>query len=210
MILVRHGDSQHKVDGVTGGRRSCKGLTETGRQQAARLRDRFARDPSLAAPIHLYTSVVPRAIETAHILAEAFGADGAHQDCDLCSWHIPAECDGIPVREFQQRYAIPGGGVFRPFEAGNESWAELVGRVGRALWRIAQRHQGETTVVVAHTEVVNASLIVFGDLPLMLAFDGLVSNTSITEWITDDDTTVWPHARWTLVRFNDAAHLESP
>jgi probable phosphoglycerate mutase len=115
----------------------------------------------------------------------------------------------MPVKEFQQRFAVPGGGVFRPFEAGNESWAELVGRAGRALWGIAQRHRAETAVVVTHTEVVNASLIVFGDLPLMPAFDVAVANTSITEWTTDGDPTDWPHARWTLVRFNDAAHLES-
>jgi 2,3-bisphosphoglycerate-dependent phosphoglycerate mutase len=212
IILVRHGESQHKVAGVTGGPRSCKGLTETGRQQAARLRDRFASGSRWIPPLHIYTSVLPRAIETAHILAEAIGKtpDAVHQDCGLCSWHIPAEVDGMSVTEFQQQFAVPGGGVFRPFEAVSESWAEMVSRTGRALSGLAQKHQGETTLVVAHAEVVEISLIVFGSLPLARAFDVQVGNTSLTEWITDEDTFAWPPARWTLVRFNDTAHLEAP
>ena len=43
LVLVRHGESQCGVDGVPGGHRGCTGLTDLGRDQAARLRDRLAR-----------------------------------------------------------------------------------------------------------------------------------------------------------------------
>lgn len=207
IILVRHGDSQHKVEGTTGGPQSCKGLTETGRQQAARLRDRLAGDSSLTAPLPIYSSIVPRAIETAQIVAEAFAHAPVQQDCGLCSWHIRPEWEGKTWAEVFQDYNVPGGGVFRPFQEGAESWAELVGRVGRALMGIAQRHRNETVLVVCHKESVEASLIVFGDLPLNRSFDAEVANASLTEWITEGDTLAWPPPRWTLVRFNDAAHL---
>ena len=188
----------------------CQGLTDLGREQAARLRDRLLHSAPSLSPIHIYTSVVPRAIETAQILAEAFGKNQSEirQDCNLCSWHIPAEQDGMPVTEFQQQFAVPGGGVFRPFESVSESWSELVGRTGHALWGIAQRHYGETILVVGHAETVAASLIAFGNLPLNISFDVHIANASLTEWLTDEETTAWPSVRWTLVRFNDSAHLE--
>jgi len=206
LLLTRHGESLHKLEGTTGGPESCKGLTDVGRLQAARLRDRLARELGAGAPFRVYASVLPRAVETARIVSEPFGGE-VEQDCDLCSWHIRPEWEGLTWDEVKHRHPSPGGGVYRPFEAGAETWAELVGRVGRALYGIVQRHRGETTIFVAHTEVVEASLIVLGALPLMLPFDGRVANASITEWSTDGDTTAFPSPRWTLVRFNDAAHL---
>jgi 2,3-bisphosphoglycerate-dependent phosphoglycerate mutase len=70
---------------------------------------------------------------------------------------------------------------------------------------------------VTHAEVVEASLITFGSLPLHRAFDVAVAPASVTEWATDDDPSAewpvqvspWPSVRWTLVRLNDAAHLAS-
>ena len=192
------------------GPRSCQGLTDLGREQATRLRERLCRSSQITLPVHIYASVVPRAIETAHILAEAFGEEQREirEECGLCSWLVPAPCDGMPVTEFQQNLAAPGGGVFRPFESVSETWAELSARTGRSLWSIAQRHCGETAVVVAHRETVVASLIAFGNLPLRPAFEVDVANASLTEWHTEEDPSAWPPACWTLARFNDNAHNE--
>jgi broad specificity phosphatase PhoE len=208
LILVRHADSRHKAAGVTGGPRSCTGLTDAGRDQAARLRARLARDfAGGEPPAAVYASVLPRAVETAEIAGAAFGSPEVRQDCGLCTWHIPPEWDGLTWDQVRWRHSAEGGGVYRPFEHGAESWAELVARVGRALYGIAQRHRGGTALVFTHKEVVEASLIVFGALPLMLPFEGRVENTSLTEWTTDGDPAAFPHPRWTLERFNDAAHL---
>ena len=207
LLLVRHGDSQHKIDGVLGGPRGCRGLTETGGQQAAKLRDRLRRERDFQSPVNLYASILPRAVETARILAEAFPGTTVQQDCGLCTWHTPAEWDGKRWEEYQASHTLAGGGVFLPFEAGNETWAELVARVSRSLLGIAQKHRDQTTVVVAHTETVEASFVTFGSVPLFRPFDLQVANTSLTEWTTEEDPTTWPPGRWTLVHFNDTAHL---
>lgn len=203
LLIVRHGASHHRADGVVGGPRSCPGLTAEGRAQVEMLGKRLVRELD-ERPAAVYSSVIPRAVETAQILASTLGQPEVIQDCDLCSWHIPAEADGMPTERFQRDLRSPGGGIYRPFEQGNESWAELVARTGRALERIAARHVRRTAVVVAHGETVETSLIVFGGLPLAPGFDVDIAPASITEWRTDGDPQAWPRPRWTLVRFNDS------
>jgi probable phosphoglycerate mutase len=61
LILIRHGDSWHRVRGVGGGPKGDTGLTEQGRAAASRLRDRLARRPDLAGAA-LYNSTLPRAV----------------------------------------------------------------------------------------------------------------------------------------------------
>ena len=205
IILIRHGASHHKDDGVVGGPRGCRGLTNVGRQQAEALARRLNRELQ-EPPSAVYCSVLPRAVETAEILAAALGVPAFEQDCSLCTWHTPPAADGMPWSEYRPTSSLAGGGVYRPFERGNESWSELVGRSGRALEQIAARHAGQTVLSVAHAETVVSSLIVFGCLPLMLAFDVMVAPASITEWVTEGDPEAWPRPRWTLVRLNDSGH----
>jgi probable phosphoglycerate mutase len=197
LLFVRHGESWHKLDGVLGGPRTCRGLTPLGRTQATAVVDRLG-----AAPVAVYSSIIPRAIETAGIIADALGLPST-EDCGLCTWHSPAFADGMPVADYQRDHSLPGGGIFRPFEEGNESWAELVVRTSRTIIDIADRHRGTTAVIVAHAETVNASFHALGQLPLMRSFDTVVDPASITEWTTDEDpTAAIPPARWTLHRFN--------
>jgi probable phosphoglycerate mutase len=88
-------------------------------------------------------------------------------------------------------------------------------RVSKALTTIAARNAGATAIVVAHAEVMEASLITFGSLPVYRNFDVRVAAASVTEWVTTDDPSAawpvqvspWPPVRWTLARLNDAAHL---
>lgn len=206
LLLIRHGASQHTEDGVVAGRLGRHGLTEIGRRQAENLAARLARELP-GRPDAIYRSVPRRAVETAEILAAALGGMEVVEDCGLCSWHTPAYADGLPVREFQRDHALPGGGVYRPFEDGNESWSEMVGRTGRSLETIASRHAGKTVVAVAHNETVRSSLIVFGGLPLATGFDVAIAPTAITEWMTEGDPDAWPRPRWTLVRLNDSGHV---
>lgn len=206
LILVRHGDSHHKADGIVGGPRGCCGLTDAGRRQAEALGRRLAADLP-TPPAAIYCSVLPRAIETAELVAAAIGLETVVQDCGLCTWHTPDYADGMPVTEFQRAHATAGGGPYRPFEEGNESWAELVARAGRSLETIAADHAGRTVVIVTHNEVVKISLIALGGVPLTPSFETAISPASITEWIADGDPGAWPRPRWTLMRLNDGAHL---
>jgi len=70
LILVRHGDSHHKEDGVIGGRQGCRGLNDLGLRQVTALAHRLADDLE-APPDAIYSSVLRRALETAEIMATA-------------------------------------------------------------------------------------------------------------------------------------------
>ena len=93
VTLIRHAHPQAAITGVVAGPKGDTGLSDLGRQQAAALRDRllalgFTTDVVL-------TSILPRAVETAQILAPALGEPEIEQDCDLCELH-PGDADGIP------------------------------------------------------------------------------------------------------------------
>ncbi|MER7129882.1 histidine phosphatase family protein [Streptosporangium saharense] len=209
-LFVRHGDSLHRQEGVTGGPRSCRGLTVAGREQARRLGRRLATElaetaATGASEASIYSSVLPRAVETARAISAACGLAFSRdsQDCGLCTWHIPPEADGLLSEEFLRRFPAEGGGVHRPFQVGNESWAELVTRVSRTVADLAHRHRGGTVIVVGHAETVEVSFNALGLLPVYRSFDLEVSPASVTEWVTDEDPGRWPPPRWTLARFNE-------
>lgn len=93
LLFVRHGDSVHKREGVVGGPKGCRGLTETGREQAARLARQVAAEIG-TGKASIYSSPLPRAVETAAAISAASGLR-ASQDCGLCTWHTPPEADGL-------------------------------------------------------------------------------------------------------------------
>ena len=208
-MLIRHGESMAMVESVEGGHEGCRGLSDHGRRQVEALRDRLAATGEARADA-LYASVLPRAIETAEILAPAVGDLEVRQDCDLCEQH-PGEGDGLTWTEFQARYR-PEGWRFDPYEPvspGGESAAEFNARVARALTKVADAHRGGTVVVACHGGVVAASMISFLGLPFQGGLVKLFShNTSLTEWELDtgDDGADHPPP-WQLLRYNDAAHL---
>jgi broad specificity phosphatase PhoE len=201
LIFVRHGEALHTIDAVVGGPRGCRGLTALGHEQARTLADRLADDLAGDGQVAVYSSTLRRAIETAQPIAASF-ATTPRQDCGLCTWHVPSYADGMPTSRFQAEHAVVGGGVFRPFEEGNESWAELVLRTSQAIMGIAHRHHGSTVVLVGHSETVESSFHALGAQPLYRAFDTRVAPASVTEWVTDGNPTSWPPPRWTLHRFS--------
>ncbi len=109
----------------------------------------------------------------------------------------------MPVREFGSRHGADGGGIYRPFQHGNETWAQMVTRTSQAIIDIADRHRGQTVVIVGHSETVEISFNAVGLLPVYRSFDLCVSPASVTEWSTNEDPTRWPSPRWILHRFDD-------
>jgi broad specificity phosphatase PhoE len=210
VVIVRHGEAQSYVDGVIGGHRGCRGLSALGRRQVMALRDRLAATGELGPVAALYSSVLPRAVETAEILAGAFGDRGdgdgggvvaVSQSCSLCEVHPGDELDGMLVSDF--RSAHGSAEPVSPFDRwgpGAESWAEFVVRVGAGLLELARAHAGSTVVVAAHGGVVDASFRVFGDVPIQRRMTHFTSNASLTEWVDVD-------GEWLLARYNDASHV---
>ena len=217
LVLIRHGESRATVDGTLGGHQGCRGLTERGRRQAQALAGRLDRTGELSDTSVLLTSVLPRAIETAEIVAPALGSLEIERDCDFCEFHV-GEADGLTWEEFRSRYRPVGQrhDRFRPLAPGAESWATFSTRVGTALHGVASSHPGATVVVVCHGGVIEGSLMALGNLPLRRSFDVAIHNASLTEWTRPAEAAVGSdeaaagsddEIRWTLVRFNDTAHL---
>jgi probable phosphoglycerate mutase len=205
LILVRHGDANAGFHGVIGGPIGCTGLTHRGRQQAAALRDHLAASGRVRADV-LLSSVIPRAIETAEIIAPGLGIETFGRECDLCEVHTGA-ADGLEWAEWGVRYgsfdmeADPD----RVFAPDGESWNSFHERVQQVLERLAQEYEGRTVVAVCHAGVIMASMRVL--LGISQPGTGArlqPTNTGLTEWECEPEP-----GRWTLHSFNEASHLLS-
>ncbi len=202
LVLVRHGEARCNVDGVVGGMRGDGSLTERGREQVRSLRDRLARSGEFDDLTAIYTSTLPRAVETAAILAPSLPEGLAPvADDDLCELR-PGDADGLTWEELVERY---GSLSWRedphaPFAPGGESRVEFYERCERALGRLVERHPGERVLVVSHGGVIEQAMkILQGDGPV--ARLGLrTDNASVTEIEFDG-----PRRR--LLRYNDVAPL---
>jgi probable phosphoglycerate mutase len=203
IVLIRHGQALAFTERVIAGH-TCKGLSDHGRSQAARLRDRLVRTGELRSASAFYASLMRRAHETAEIIAPGIG-DGTleiRQDCGLCEQH-PGDADGILWADYDKQFGsiatLEATDRSRIAAPGSESVDMMVSRVGQALDRLADEHRDETIVVACHGGVVGCSFEALAGIRLN-ALVRYTENTAITEWLHDE------HG-WSLVRFNDAAHL---
>jgi broad specificity phosphatase PhoE len=203
LILVRHGEAYAGFSGVIGGRTGCTGLTPHGRRQAEALRDHLSAFGRVRADA-LVASELPRAIETAQIIAPGLGFETFAQHCDLCEVHT-GEADGLEWTEYASRHgsfdmeAEPD----RVFAPEGESWNSFHDRVRQMLHRLVAEYPGQTVVAVCHAGVIQATVRVLLGIPHPGTGAQLrPTNTGLTEWEHDDSL-----GRWTLHAFNDAGHL---
>ncbi|GBD11204.1 Phosphoserine phosphatase 1 [bacterium HR23] len=163
LLLVRHGETPYNREGRVQGQ-SREGLTPLGRLQAQGL-GRLLRG---YAPTALYTSPLPRAVETAHILAGHLGLDPLPLPA-LAEMHL-GEMDGLTIAELRQRYPLfmeawrkDPAGVQVP---GGESLPQVQERAWHAVEDLLLRHPQETVVAVSHNFTILALLTRALGLPL--------------------------------------------
>jgi len=202
LVLIRHGESRVTVARVIGGSRTCTGLSELGVRQAEALRDRLTATGELDGADVLVSSTLPRARETAEIVAPALGGLPVEEIDDLRE-HDPGEADGLSFDEFVERYGSPDleQDPYLPLSPGGESLAGFHVRAATALHALVRANEGRTVVVACHGGVIDAALRSFLRLPAVGAFDLFTKNTALTELVRA------PSGRWRLLRYNDAAHL---
>lgn len=205
IVLIRHGESQAQVQGFVSGHSTCTGLSDEGRHQAERLRDRLLASGELAGVDAVATSILPRAQETAQILLPALGVDAPEATCGLCELH-PGDAEGLFWRDISPQFPKtddPHDPFLRRYP-GMETWAEMYSRAGEQLLKTAAAHPGGRVVVVAHGGTIGASFVSLGRLPMSRGIEFVLAtvNTSLTEWELSDGA-------WTLIRFNDASHIPS-
>jgi 2,3-bisphosphoglycerate-dependent phosphoglycerate mutase len=206
VVLVRHGEAECNVNHVVGGVRGCTGLTDLGRRQVAALAARLADTGELSDATAFYSSILPRAVETAALLRPVVGvgaaAGAAVARCDLCELH-PGEADAMAWSEVIDTFGVPDWNVdeTQSIAPGGESWAGFVARASGAVRGLAERHPGEQVVAAVHAGVVEASLIAFLGIRPETYRRGWVRtmHASLTEW-----EWVPTESRWILLRYNDA------
>jgi probable phosphoglycerate mutase len=206
VVLVRHGEAECNVTRIVGGVLGCKGLTDLGRRQVAALAARLAVTGELDSASVLYSSVLPRAAETADLLQPVLGGGtlpAALQQCDLCELH-PGQADGMTWQEVIDTFGIPEWDTDpdAPIAPGGESWLNFTERASEAVHALAERHPGELVVAAVHAGVIEATMIRFLQIPPEVYRRGWVRirHASLTEW-----EWVSAESRWILLRFNDAA-----
>lgn len=202
LYLIRHGD----YIGVEDGFLTDKGLSPLGVRQVERLRDRLVATREIPADV-LISSTMPRALETAEMLAPALGLPVIH-DPDVQEWHND-ETEPITPEEFRAKLAATHAPdvPFVEIVPGAETRAEFMTRAGTALHRILREHEGKAIVVVCHGGIVEASFHYFFGLPTLRLPSAFVevAHTAITCWRTFDDPGLG--TPWMLADYNDATHL---
>ncbi len=202
LILIRHGESQCNVDGIIGGLKGCTGLSAEGKKQARKLQRRLTHTGELGDNVVIYSSDLPRAIETAKYVARAVGIEEVFKDKALKELD-PGEGDGMAWKDFLDKYGVPNfkQDPDKPVADGGESWNHMMDRAKNTMVKITNRHIDKTVVAVCHGGVIQASMARF----LRLANNGVEANlrpeyTSITEWRGRNRV-------FRLVRYNDYGHL---
>jgi probable phosphoglycerate mutase len=209
VVLVRHGHSVAQEQGYLSGHDTCRGLSERGRQQVVALRDRLERTGELTGATALYASILPRAIETAELLAPVVGGHEIRTDCGFCESHV-GEAEGRSYSELEGLFTSDEWtNDQRPFP-GWETWQEMGERVSRALDAAIEQHSGETIVIACHGGVIVQAMQRWLGLQLPTPDDAAwfaPANSSITEWRGAPNPYRSGTLALELVRYNDHAHL---
>lgn len=146
VILVRHGEANHHIRGLTGGWTRSH-LTDAGREQSRLTGERLAG--MLGEGAALYASDLPRAAEAAEIIGANAGLtvnfdeglrEFANGEAADITWEEAKKIQAPPSLPLIDYVPYPGA----------ECWREMTERVYAAMDRIADADP-DTAVVVAHT-----------------------------------------------------------
>jgi broad specificity phosphatase PhoE len=198
LILVRHGESEYMVNGLTGGWTDTP-LTELGRMQAEATGKRLA--DVMKEPYAFYSSDLRRAAETARIIGTLLGKDPI-LTADLREHNNGRAAD--KSKEEAERMKLPETEPILDWVPypGAESWRMMHARVTAFFEKIIHE---DVVLVVAHS-MVNLSAIHWWltlgeDMLSRISFD--IDVCSIT-WLT---LNTWGEK--TVSRSNDTSHLLS-
>lgn len=150
ILLVRHA-LPLRVDAVPGGGPADPGLSDRGREQAARVVQALAGDDVAA----VYSSPLTRALETAAPLASALGMwvevlDGLAEFDSADGSYVPVEelrASGDPRWELLRRGDLYSAGV---------DPVRFRARVVEAVESVVRQHPGGRAVLFTHAGVLNA------------------------------------------------------
>jgi broad specificity phosphatase PhoE len=158
VFLARHGEAEFEMPLFMdhGG-----SLTTLGRKQARELGARLQREKI----VHVYTSTVSRAVQTAELAAAELGVGVTVRE-GLVELAL-GEAIGIPADSgfFDEAMEAWTSGDVEFKAAGSETAVEIAERVRRVLDDVADQHRGEAVLVVSHGAAIVATLSVLAFQP---------------------------------------------
>ena len=200
-ILIRHGQSEHHVNGMTGGWTDSP-LTARGRQQAARLAARL-KDALAEHPLRLISSDLTRTRQTAEIISAPLNLP--IELAPALREYNNGQAAGLTRADAQLlRAPIPHNPLDgRPFPDA-ENWWEFYQRVTDYLEGLEQ-NPAQIVLLVTHFGTINNILVWWLQLPISTKRRpwtyAQVDPTSLTVLRTN------AQGERLLARLNDTAHL---
>jgi 2,3-bisphosphoglycerate-dependent phosphoglycerate mutase len=201
LFLVRHGESEHHVRGLTGGWTDLP-LTTRGLEQAARTAEHLARTIG-ERPISLFSSDLRRASMTAEAIAERLGLavveDPGLRELDNGRAAGLTQAEAKHLQLPRTEPAVD----WMPYPEA-ETWRAMTDRVAQCMERLAH-HSSPTVIVVSHAGAATAVVKWWLRLPdaTKHQVDFEFRPCSITELAVSE----WGER--VLVRLNDTAHLQA-
>ncbi|MEX1222943.1 MAG: histidine phosphatase family protein [Pirellulales bacterium] len=167
LYLARHGETANNHAGRLQGQQGHHGLSETGVEQARRLGELLQARPIAA----VYSSPLRRAMQTAEIVAAAYGYEvrpvPALMEVNVGRWEGRSWAE-ISASEPAAYAAFMDNPAESPYDGG-ETFTDVVDRVKPAMDTLFRAHLGEAIVVVAHSVVNRTYLASALGMPLRRA-----------------------------------------
>jgi 2,3-bisphosphoglycerate-dependent phosphoglycerate mutase len=201
VIIIRHGQSQGNAQGRFGGHTDTP-LSARGRKQAEATARALASEKLDA----IYSSDLPRAIETASPLAKLTGV--RLQTTDALRERSVGVMEGLTFEEAAEQHPEQYRALLRrDFEhvlLGGESYRQTLDRASKKLDEVIEQHRGGRIVLFAHTGTICILI-----LHLMGALDApelkpvwiATANCGIARFDLRDDGFV------RVITINDTRHL---
>ena len=151
VVIIRHGQSQGNAEGRFGGHTDTP-LSPRGRKQAQATAKALASEKFSA----IYSSDLPRAIETASPLAKLVGVP--LETSDALRERSVGVMEGLTFEEAAEQHPEQYQALLRrDFEhvlAGGESYRQTLDRASRQLDEAIEQHKGGRIVLFAHTGTI--------------------------------------------------------
>lgn len=198
LLPVRHAETMlnqgKRVQGL-----SQADLTPLGQRQCQALAGALKKEP-LAA---VYSSPLARALQTARPIAKHHGL--AVQGIDALQEADVGDLEGLPASGlwalrpgFMARWGVDANAIM----PGGESLQQVQDRAWPFVAGLQERHEDETVAIIAHNFVIQ---VLLARMLGMSTLDGL----NLRIGLATVNEVEWRKDRWTLVRLNDACHLDS-
>jgi broad specificity phosphatase PhoE/ribonuclease HI len=201
MLLLRHGQTPLSVDRRYSGLGDVT-LTELGVRQAEAAAKRIAALEDLGESVHVVSSPLMRATQTAQRVADALGVRvETHRELREADF---GEWEGLTFAEAAQRDPelhrrwLRNASVRPP---GGESFDEVYRRVRRACSDVIARYGGETVVIVSHVTPIKSLLRYALDVGPSLLYRLHLDLASLS--IAD----FYPDGNASVRLINDTSHL---